>query len=31
MQEIAGEVLALMAILSVVTFVAMKRYRQTLD
>jgi len=31
MPEIAGEVLALMAILSVVTFVAMKRYRQTLD
>ena len=29
--EIASEVLALMAILSVVTFVAMKRYRQTLD
>jgi ABC-2 type transport system permease protein len=29
--EIAGEVLALMAILSVVTVVAMKRYRQTLD
>ncbi len=29
--EIAGELLALMAILSVVTFVAMKRYRQTLD
>jgi ABC-2 type transport system permease protein len=31
MPEIAGEVLALLAILSVVTFVAMKRYRQTLD
>lgn len=29
--EIAGELLALMAILSVVTFIAMKRYRQTLD
>ena len=29
--EIAGELLALMAILSIVTFVAMKRYRQTLD
>jgi ABC-2 type transport system permease protein len=31
MPEIAGELLALMAILSVVTFVAMKRYRRTLD
>ena len=31
MPEIAGEVIALLAILSVVTFVAMKRYRQTLD
>ncbi len=29
--EIASELVALMAILSVVTFVAMKRYRQTLD
>ncbi|MGH7006305.1 MAG: ABC transporter permease, partial [Alphaproteobacteria bacterium] len=29
--DIANELLALMAILSVVTFVAMKRYRRTLD
>ena len=29
--QIADELLALMAILSVVTFIAMKRYRRTLD
>jgi ABC-2 type transport system permease protein len=31
LSQIASELLALMAILSIVTFVAMKRYRQTLD